>query len=140
MADGKEFLDALKEIAQVKPNAVKVSKTDDNVNIRIVGRILDTWTKQHDEDMAMRKQYGRLLLGVLAVETLTITVIVISIGLGALAFSDETIRTLIAFSYGQIVMVTLIIVKCLFSKDSHVILKDIADIVGKLGIKDENKG
>lgn len=77
----------------------------------------------------MRKSYARRLIRLLEWETILLFAVLILIGRGWLVFPDLTVQLFLAFSIGQIVSMMLIIVKFLFSKDSHVILRDIASIL-----------
>lgn len=54
------------------------------------------------------------------------------IGMRWLVYTETTVQLFLTLSVGQIIGAIYIIVKYLFSKDSHVILRDIADVLGRI--------
>lgn len=109
-----------------------VEHTADNIYIYVVEQIIKTWSEQHTADIKLRESYAKYLLMGLLAETISITGIFVCIGVGWLVFSERTVHLFLGSAYAQIVGSVIVIVKYLFSKDSHVILKDIAEIVGKI--------
>ena len=70
-----------------------------------------------------------ILFWFLAIETGIVMLIFFLNGVNLTHFKDETIRIFLSLSYIKLIGMVYIIVKYLFSKDSHVVLKDIADIL-----------
>ena len=103
--------------------------TADNFHFYISTEIIKTWKAQHDSDIELRQQYARYLLRILAIESALMLSIFFGIGLGLLVYTEKTVQLFLTLSVGQIIGAIYIIVKYLFSKDSHVILRDIADVL-----------
>lgn len=103
-----------------------------NTKLYILDNIIQTWQTQHKADIDLRKSYARWLFILLVIETIAVFVVVIFKGCKVLEFDEITFRVFIGSVYVQIVGTVYVIVKYLFSKDSHVILGDIATIVEKL--------
>ena len=111
------------------------SSITDNLQLYILERIIDTWSKQHESDIAIRKRYAFILLGIVGVQVIALNVILYYIGCGDLSFDISIIKLFISGAYIQLFGTIYIIVKYLFSKNSHVILKDISKLIGKLSGK-----
>lgn len=97
----------------------------DNLNIYIASQIIRTWTEQHQSDIRLRKKFARYLLIPLLNETIIVMGVFVGVGLRQLVYSENTVQLFLTLSIGQIVGAIFIIVKYLFSKDSHVILRDV---------------
>ena len=103
-----------------------------NTKLYILDKIINTWQTQHSADIKLRKVYAACLFALLAIETVAVFVIVFLTGFKCMEFEEQTFRVFMGSVYVQIVGAIYVIIKYLFSKDSHVILKDIAAIVEKL--------
>ncbi|MBR3722083.1 MAG: hypothetical protein IKN12_04885 [Selenomonadaceae bacterium] len=110
----------------------------DNHDIYIVNKIVETWQEQHRVDIEMRKNYAKYLIWLAAGTTIVIVGVFVAIGLEKLKYDETTIRWFLTVAYIHLLGLVCVIVKYLFSRDSHVILRDIADIVGKLWSKSKN--
>ena len=128
-----ENIDNIVETVEVNHND-SVSHTNDNIHIYVVEQIVDIWSRQHDADINLRKNYAKWLLGALCVDIIAVFAVFVAIGAGCLVFSDETVRFFLCLAHGQLVGMAFVVVKYLFSKDSHVILKDMSEVIGKLRI------
>ena len=95
----------------------------------VVQMILSIWSKQHEADIKLRESYAKYLFVFLAIETGVVMLVFFLNGIDVTHFKDETIRIFLSLSYVKLIGMVYIIVKYLFSKDSHVVLKDIADIL-----------
>lgn len=104
----------------------------DNFNIYIASQIIRTWTEQHQSDIRLRKKFARYLLILLLIETIIVMGVFVGVGLRQLVYSENTVQLFLTLSIGQIVGAIFIIVKYLFSKDSHVILRDVAEVLGHI--------
>lgn len=104
----------------------------DNINIYIASQIITTWAEQHQSDIRLRKKFAKYLLILLLIETIIVMGVFVGVGLRWLAYSENTVQLFLTLSIGQIVGAIFIIVKYLFSKDSHVILRDVAEVLGHL--------
>ena len=103
-----------------------------NTKLYILDKIINTWQSQHGADIKLRKDYAMWLFALLAIETITVFVIVFLTGYKRMEFEEWTFRVFIGSVYAQIVGAVYVMIRYLFSKDSHVILGDIATIVEKL--------
>ncbi|WP_415942626.1 hypothetical protein [Mitsuokella multacida] len=106
--------------------------TADNLQIYISSQIIETWKTQHDSDIELRRKYAKYLLIILAIESALMLGIFFGIGMRWLVYTETTVQLFLTLSVGQIIGAIYIIVKYLFSKDSHVILRDIADVLGRI--------
>ena len=118
-----------------------IDAVDDKSNKRlyIINKILKTWETQHSADIDLRKRYAKWLFGVLVIETLAVIGVVVGTGCQCLVFEEWAFRMFLGIAYAQISGTIHVIVKYLFSKDSHVILSDIAKIVDKLNEKQDKR-
>ena len=116
------------------PNALVEADepTEDNLRLYISSQVNETWKAQHNSDIRLRQTYAAYLLKILIAESVIMLGIFIFIGLGCLVYSETTVKLFLTLSIGQIIGAIYIIVKYLFSKDSHVILRDIADVLGRI--------
>lgn len=116
------------------PNALVEADepTEDNLRLYISSQVIETWKAQHSSDISLRQTYAAYLLKILIAESVIMLGIFIFIGLGCLVYSETTVKLFLTLSIGQIIGAIYIIVKYLFSKDSHVILRDIADVLGRI--------
>jgi hypothetical protein len=116
------------------PNALVEADepTEDNLRLYISSQVIETWKAQHSSDIRLRQTYAAYLLKILIAESVIMLGIFIFIGLGCLVYSETTVKLFLTLSIGQIIGAIYIIVKYLFSKDSHVILRDIADVLGRI--------
>ena len=112
------------------PNALVEADepTEDNLRLYISSQVIETWKAQHISYIRLRQTYAAYLLKILIAESVIMLGIFIFIGLGCLVYSETTVKLFLTLSIGQIIGAIYIIVKYLFSKDSHVILRDIADV------------
>jgi len=95
----------------------------------VVHMILSIWSKQHEADIKLREGYAKYLFWILAIETAVVMLFFFLNGINCMHFKDEPIRIFLSLSYLKLIGMVYIIVKYLFSKDGHVVLKDIADIL-----------
>lgn len=116
------------------PNALVEADepTEDNLRLYISSQVIETWKAQHSSDISLRQTYAAYLLKILIAESVIMLGIFIFIGLGCLVYSETTVKLFLTLSIGQIIGAIYIIVKYLFSKDSHVILRDIADVLARI--------
>lgn len=103
-----------------------------NKDFYIIETIVHTWSKQHQSEINLREKYAIYLVGLLIVETFLVLLILVFIGLGCLCFSESILKLFLELTYAQLLGAFFIIVKYLFSKDSHVILNDITDVIAKI--------
>lgn len=103
-----------------------------NRDFYIIETIVDTWSEQHQSEISLRKKYAIYLVGLLIGETALVLGIFVFIGLGWLCFTESILRLFLELTYAQLLGAFFVIVKYLFSKDSHVILNDINDAIAKI--------
>lgn len=111
------------------------SSITDNLQLYILEKIINTWSKQHESDIAIRKKYAFILLVIVGAQVIFLNVILCLIGYGTLSFDVSIMKLFISGAYAQLFGTIYIVVKYLFSKNSHVILKDISELIGKLSGK-----
>ncbi|WP_295156306.1 hypothetical protein [Selenomonas sp. AE3005] len=103
-----------------------------NIKLYILDKIINTWQTKHSADIELRKVYAKWLFVLLVIETVAVFVIVFITGFKRMEFDEWTFRVFIGSVYAQIVGAVYVMIRYLFSKDSHVILGDIATIVEKM--------
>lgn len=103
--------------------------TSGNVGIYIATRMLDCWERQHDADRKMRKKYAKCLVWVLGGQVLVSSIIFAGIGLKWLEFDQFTINLFVSVAYVQTLGLVYVVVKYLFSRDGHIVLKDITEYI-----------
>ena len=101
----------------------------DNINIYLLQKAVDVWSEQHKADIDARKSYASRFVWLVVGEAAAYFVMFFMIGLGTLTFSEITIDLMLGFGVMQITATVAAIVKYLFSRGSHVILKDIAELI-----------
>ena len=101
----------------------------DNINIYLLQKAVDVWSEQHTADIELRKSYAKWFVGIVATEAVAYFVMFFLIGNGNLAFSESIIELMLEFGAVQIAGSIAVIVKYLFSRGSHVILKDISELI-----------
>lgn len=103
-----------------------------NKDFYVIETIVGTWSKQHQSEINLREKYAIYLVELLVGETVLVLGILVFIGLGWLCFSESILRLFLELTYAQLLGAFFIIVKYIFSKDSHVILNDITDVIAKI--------
>ena len=105
---------------------------NDNYDMYVVDKIIKTWQEQHQADISMRKAYAKWFLILAGGATAIVAAVFVAIGLGWLHYDEVTVHWFLSVAYIHLLGMTVVIVKYLFSRNSHVILKDVADIISKI--------
>jgi hypothetical protein len=87
-----------------------------------VRTILDAWSNQQTHDRNMRQRYASWLAWIMSAQLLVLNVVFVLIGTGTLKLQEWTVNLFVISVFGEIVGLTIIVVKYLFPTTSDKLL------------------
>lgn len=85
--------------------------------------VLDAWSLQQKEDREMRKRYATFFILILVAQIIFINIAFFFIGFGLINVKPTTLNIFIISVFGEIVSMTLVILKYLFPKTGAEIIR-----------------
>ena len=87
-----------------------------------VRTILAAWSNQQQHDREMRQRYASWLAWIMSAQLLVLNVAFILVGIGTLRLDKWTVNLFVVSVFGEIVALTVIVVKYLFPTTSDKLL------------------